>query len=42
MALDQSIRDRLTLPAICAPMFMVTGPALVTEACKPGITAPGC
>jgi len=37
MALDQSIRDRLSLPAICAPMFMVTGPALVTEACKAGV-----
>lgn len=37
MALDLAIRDRLTLPAICAPMFMVTGPALVTEACKAGV-----
>lgn len=37
MALDQSIRKNLSLPAICAPMFMVTGPALVTEACKAGV-----
>lgn len=37
MALDKNLRDRLTLPAICAPMFMVTGPALVTEACKAGV-----
>lgn len=37
MSLDPEVRNRLTLPAICAPMFMVTGPALVTEACKAGI-----
>ena len=37
MSLAPDIRDRLTLPAICAPMFMVTGPALVTEACKAGV-----
>ncbi len=37
MAVAPEIRDRLTLPAICAPMFMVTGPALVTEACKAGV-----
>lgn len=37
MALDQSIRQRLTLPAICAPMFRVSSPALVREACKGGI-----
>jgi nitronate monooxygenase len=37
MSLSPDIRDRLTLPAICAPMFMVTGPALVAEACKAGV-----
>ncbi|WP_041374242.1 NAD(P)H-dependent flavin oxidoreductase [Phenylobacterium zucineum] len=37
MALDSSIRSRLTLPVICAPMFLVTGPALVREACKAGV-----
>jgi nitronate monooxygenase len=37
MALDPAIRASLTLPAICAPMFLVTGPALVREACKAGV-----
>ena len=37
MAIDPALRNRLTLPAICAPMFMVTGPALVREACKAGV-----
>jgi nitronate monooxygenase len=37
MALDPAIRNQLVLPAICAPMFLVTGPALVREACKAGI-----
>lgn len=37
MALDPAIRERLTLPAICAPMVHVTGPALVREACKAGV-----
>jgi nitronate monooxygenase len=37
MALDPTLRSGLTLPAICAPMFLVTGPALVREACKAGV-----
>jgi len=37
MALDHSIRESLSLPAICAPMFKVTGPSLVREACLAGI-----
>ena len=37
MSLPAALRDRLTLPAICAPMFGVTGPALVREACLAGI-----
>jgi nitronate monooxygenase len=37
MSLAADIRNRLTLPAVCAPMFMVTGPELVTEACKAGV-----
>lgn len=36
MSLDPAIRDRLTLPAVCAPMFLVSGPRLVAEACKAG------
>src|SRR5262245_9591419 len=37
MSLASSIRERLTLPVICAPMFLVTGPALVREACRAGV-----
>jgi nitronate monooxygenase len=37
MALDDRLRQKLTLPAICAPMFLVSGPKLVSEACKAGI-----
>ena len=37
MALDPSIRNRLVLPAVCAPMFLVSKPAMVREACKAGI-----
>ena len=37
MPLDAALRSRLTLPAICAPMFLVTGAALVREACKSGV-----
>lgn len=37
MALDPAIRGSLTLPAICAPMFLVSGPDLVREACKAGL-----
>lgn len=37
MSLDPKIRSGLTIPAICAPMFLVTGRALVREACKAGV-----
>ncbi len=37
MALDPDLRQNLVLPAICAPMFFVTGVDLVREACKAGI-----
>lgn len=37
MAIDPALRSRLVLPAICAPMFLVSGPDLVREACKAGI-----
>ncbi len=32
-----SIKSRLRLPAICAPMFLVTGPYMVVSACKSGV-----
>ncbi len=37
MSLPESIRGRLRLPLIAAPMFLVSGPQLVTEACKAGV-----
>lgn len=37
MALDSQLQASLALPAICAPMFLVSGPELVTEACKAGL-----
>jgi nitronate monooxygenase len=37
MSIDQQLRNRLTLPAVCAPMFRVSSPALVREACKGGL-----
>jgi nitronate monooxygenase len=37
VSLDPKIRAGLTVPAICAPMFLVTGPRLVAEACKAGV-----
>ena len=37
MSLPQEIRDRLTLPAVAAPMFLCSGVELATEACKAGI-----
>jgi nitronate monooxygenase len=37
MSLPDSLRDRLRLPLIAAPMFLVSGPALVTAACRAGV-----
>jgi len=37
MALAQEMRDCLSLPAICAPMFLCSGVDLATESCKAGI-----
>ena len=37
MTLPADIRSLLKLPAVCAPMFLVSGPALVREACKAGL-----
>lgn len=33
----EQIRTRLRLPAVCAPMFLVSGPDLVLAACRAGI-----
>lgn len=37
MSIDPEIRSRLRIPAVCAPMFLVSNPAMVREACKAGI-----
>jgi nitronate monooxygenase len=37
MALASELRDRLTLPAFAAPMFLVSGPELAIACCKAGI-----
>jgi len=37
MALTESIRERLVLPAFCAPMFLVSNPALAIACCKAGV-----
>jgi nitronate monooxygenase len=37
MALAQSIKERLALPVVAAPMFLVSGPEIVIAACKAGV-----
>jgi len=37
MPLPAHIRDRLRLPVLAAPMFIVSGPDLVIEQCKAGV-----
>ena len=33
----QAMKDRMRLPVICAPMFLVTSPDMVIAACKAGV-----
>src|SRR6188474_2942039 len=37
MSLPVSLKNRLKLPLIAAPMFLVSGPALVKAACRAGV-----
>jgi len=37
MALPIAFRNRLALPAVAAPLFLVSGPDLVVETCKAGV-----
>jgi nitronate monooxygenase len=37
VSLPQDLRDGLLLPAFCAPMFLVSNPALATACCKAGV-----
>lgn len=39
MALPESFRGRIEVPAVAAPMFLVSGPELIIETCKGGIPA---
>ncbi|MBR0681329.1 nitronate monooxygenase [Roseomonas eburnea] len=37
MPIPEALRGRLALPAIAAPMFLVSGPDLVVETCRAGV-----
>lgn len=37
MPLPSMLRDKLTLPVLCSPMFIVSGPELVIAQCRNGI-----
>jgi nitronate monooxygenase len=37
MPLPATFEGRLTVPVIAAPMFLVSGPDLVAEACRSGV-----
>ena len=37
MSLPETLRGRLRIPAIAAPMFLVSGPDLVVETCRSGV-----
>ncbi len=37
MSLPAALKQRLSLPLIAAPMFLVSGPALVKAACRAGV-----
>lgn len=39
MALPESFRGRIAVPAVAAPMFLVSGPGLIIEACRAGVPA---
>src|ERR1700735_2727279 len=37
MALPNVLKDKLRLPVVCAPLFIISHPALVISQCKSGI-----
>ncbi len=39
MALPESFRGRISVPAVAAPMFLVSGPELIIESCRAGVPA---
>jgi nitronate monooxygenase len=39
VALPESFRGRVSVPVVAAPMFLVSGPQLIIEACRSGVPA---
>jgi len=39
VALPESFRGRVSVPVVAAPMFLVSGPQLIIEACRNGVPA---
>jgi nitronate monooxygenase len=39
VALPESFRGRISVPAVAAPMFLVSGPELIIAACRAGVPA---
>jgi nitronate monooxygenase len=39
VALPESFRGRISVPAVAAPMFLVSGPELIIESCRAGVPA---
>src|SRR5271169_1825123 len=37
VSFPETWRDRLAIPAIAAPMFLISGPDLVVETCRGGV-----
>lgn len=37
MSLPANIKDQLTLPVLCSPMFIISNPKMVIEQCKSGV-----
>ena len=35
--MNVTFEDRLVIPAVAAPMFLISGPQLVIECCKNGV-----
>lgn len=37
MSLPDNLKDQLTLPVLCSPMFIISNPKMVIEQCKAGV-----
>ena len=40
MALPEILQNRLSVPAVAAPLFIISGPELVIAQCKAALLAP--